>query len=36
MTLGNGTTTSYGYSPQGTLASLGHDLAGTAQDQSYA
>ncbi|NMG68157.1 RHS repeat protein, partial [Azoarcus indigens] len=36
VTLGNGTTTSYGYSPQGTLASLGHDLAGTAQDQSYA
>ncbi|NMG35575.1 hypothetical protein GRF61_14090 [Azoarcus sp. TTM-91] len=35
VTLGNGTTTSYGYSPEGTLASLGHDLAGTAQDQSY-
>ncbi|TDN41680.1 hypothetical protein [Azoarcus indigens] len=35
VTLGNGTTISYGYSPQGTLASLGHDLASTAQDRSH-
>ena len=34
VTLGNGTTTSYGYSPQGALASLSHNLAGTAQDQT--
>ena len=34
MTLGNGTTTSYGYSTQGALASLSHNLAGTAQDQT--
>lgn len=34
VTLGNGTTTSYGYSPQGALASLAHNLAGTAQDQT--
>jgi RHS repeat-associated protein len=27
--------TSYGYDPVGRLASLGHDLAGTAFDQSY-
>lgn len=33
VTLGNGTTTTYGYSTtQGTLASLTHNLAGTAQD----
>ncbi|MBS0555484.1 MAG: RHS repeat protein, partial [Proteobacteria bacterium] len=34
VTLGNGTTTSYGYSTQGALASLSHNLAGTAQDQT--
>lgn len=34
MTLGNGTTTSYGYSTQGALASLTHNLTGTAQDQT--
>ena len=34
VTLGNGTTTSYGYSPQGALASLAHNLTGTAQDQT--
>lgn len=34
MTLGNGTTTSYGYSTQGALASLAHNLTGTAQDQT--
>mgnify|MGYP002662455576 CR=1 FL=1 len=33
VTLGNGTTTSYGYSTQGALASLAHNLTGTAQDQ---
>lgn len=30
VTLGNGATTVYGYSAQGALASLAHDLAGTA------
>ena len=35
VTLGNGTTTSYGYSAQSALASLGHNLAGTAQDLTY-
>ncbi|WP_418646896.1 RHS repeat-associated core domain-containing protein [Thauera butanivorans] len=34
VTLGNGTTTSYGYGAQGTLSSLAHNLAGTAQDQT--
>ncbi|HRP24231.1 RHS repeat domain-containing protein [Thauera sp.] len=34
VTLGNGTTTSYGYSTQGALASLAHNLTGTAQDQT--
>ena len=34
VTLGNGTTTSHGYSAQGALASLAHNLAGSAQDQS--
>ncbi|MDX9838917.1 MAG: RHS repeat-associated core domain-containing protein, partial [Azoarcus sp.] len=34
VTLGNGTTTTYGYSTQGTLASLAHNLTGTAQDQT--
>ena len=36
VTLGNGTATTYAYSTtQGTLASLAHNLAGTAQDQAY-
>jgi RHS repeat-associated protein len=36
VTLGNGTTTTYGYSTtQGALSSLTHNLAGTAQDQTY-
>ncbi|WP_434129721.1 RHS repeat domain-containing protein [Methylocaldum sp. GT1BB] len=35
VTLGNGTTTSYGYSAQSALSSLGHNLAGTAQDLTY-
>uniref|UniRef100_UPI000837B470 RHS repeat-associated core domain-containing protein n=1 Tax=Thauera butanivorans TaxID=86174 RepID=UPI000837B470 len=34
VTLGNGTTTTYGYGAQGTLSSLAHNLAGTAQDQT--
>ena len=36
ITLGNGTSTGYTYSPQGTLAGLAHDLAGAAQDINYA
>ncbi|GHC80715.1 hypothetical protein GCM10007320_22590 [Pseudorhodoferax aquiterrae] len=35
VTLGNGTTTTYGYNPQGDLSTLAHDLASTANDQSY-
>ncbi|WP_418646900.1 RHS repeat-associated core domain-containing protein [Thauera butanivorans] len=35
VTLGNGTTTTYGYGAQGTLSSLAHNLAGTAQDVTY-
>jgi RHS repeat-associated protein len=35
VTLGNGTTTAYGYDAQTSLASLSHNLAGTAQDQTY-
>jgi RHS repeat-associated protein len=35
VTLGNGTSTSYGYDAQAGLASLAHNLAGTAQDQTY-
>ncbi|WP_256077337.1 RHS repeat-associated core domain-containing protein [Massilia sp. YIM B04103] len=35
VTLGNGTSTSYGYSPQATLASLSHNLGGTAQDITW-
>ena len=35
VTLGNGTATTYGYSTQGDLGSLAHNLAGTAQDQTY-
>ncbi|MBV6390154.1 MAG: hypothetical protein JNIBNLAF_01820 [Nitrosomonas europaea] len=35
VTLGNSTTTSYGYSTQSALATLTHNLTGTAQDQTY-
>ncbi|WP_287399872.1 RHS repeat-associated core domain-containing protein [Nitrosomonas sp. H1_AOB3] len=35
MTLGNSTTTSYAYSTQSALATLTHNLTGTAQDQTY-
>jgi len=35
VTLGNGTTTTYGYSSQGNLASVTHNLAGTAQDNTW-
>ncbi|MCV2218108.1 RHS repeat-associated core domain-containing protein [Thauera sp. Sel9] len=35
VTLGNGTTTSYGYGAQGSMSSLAHNLTGTAQDVSY-
>ncbi len=35
VTLGNGTTTSYGYDNQAALSSLAHDLAGTAQDNTW-
>ena len=35
MTLGNSTTTSYGYSTQNALSTLTHNLTGTAQDQTY-
>ncbi len=35
VTLGNGTTTSYGYDTQSALASLSHDLAGTAFDNTW-
>jgi len=35
VTLGNGTTTSYGYDSQGALSSLAHNLTGTAQDVTY-
>ncbi|EIC30148.1 RHS repeat-associated core domain-containing protein [Methylomicrobium album] len=35
VTLGNGTTTTYGYDAQGSLASLTHNLAGTAQDITW-
>jgi len=36
VTLGNGTTTTYTYGAQGSLSGLTHDLAGTAQDITYA
>ena len=37
VTLGNAsTTTSYGYTTQSALGSLGHNLTGTAQDLTYA
>jgi RHS repeat-associated protein len=35
VTLGNGTTTSYGYGSQAALSSLAHNLTGTAQDTTY-
>jgi RHS repeat-associated protein len=35
VTLGNGTTTSYGYDNQSALSSLAHNLAGTAQDNTW-
>jgi len=35
VTLGNGTTTSYGYDSQAALNSLVHNLTGTAQDTTY-
>ncbi|MHA7602778.1 RHS repeat protein, partial [Alicycliphilus sp. T452] len=35
VTLGNGTSTSYGYDTQANLSSLAHNLAGTAHDQTY-
>ena len=35
VTLGNSTTTSYAYSTQSALATLTHNLTGTAQDQTY-
>ena len=35
VALGNTTTTSYGFDAQGMLQTLGHDLAGTAQDVTF-
>ncbi len=35
VTLGNGTVTSYGYTSQGNLATLTHNLGGTAQDNTW-
>jgi RHS repeat-associated protein len=35
VTLGNGTTTGYGYDTQSALASLTQNLAGTAQDNTW-
>ncbi|SFW41173.1 RHS repeat protein, partial [Nitrosovibrio sp. Nv17] len=35
VTLGNGTTTSYGYDDQSALSSLTHDLLGTAHDNTW-
>ena len=35
VTLGNGTTTNYGYDAQSGLSSLAQNLAGTAQDLTY-
>jgi RHS repeat-associated protein len=34
-TLGNGTATSYSYNPQSALATIAHNLTGTAQDLTY-
>ncbi|AKJ29719.1 hypothetical protein AAW51_3028 [Caldimonas brevitalea] len=36
VTLGNGTSTSYSYDARGQLAGVGHNLAGTAQDVTWA
>ncbi|KQP17019.1 RHS repeat-associated core domain-containing protein [Pseudorhodoferax sp. Leaf265] len=35
VTLGNGTTTAYGYNTLGDMNSLAHDFAGTTHDQTY-
>ena len=35
VTLGNASTTSYGYTAQSALGSLGHNLTGTAQDNTW-
>ncbi|GAB1719359.1 MAG: hypothetical protein NTAFB09_10900 [Nitrosospira sp.] len=35
VTLGNGTTTTYGYNTQSALLTLTHNLAGTAQDNTW-
>ena len=35
VTLGNGTTTAYGYNAQGDMSSLAHNLTGTTHDQTY-
>lgn len=35
VTLGNASNTSYGYNTQSALGSLGHNLAGTAQDVTW-
>jgi RHS repeat-associated protein len=35
VTLGNATTTTYGYDTQAALSSLAHNLTGTAQDTTY-
>jgi YD repeat-containing protein len=35
VVLGNGTTTTFAYDPQSRLASLSHDLAGTASDVAW-
>jgi RHS repeat-associated protein len=35
VTLGNGTTTTYGYNTLGDMSSLAHDFAGTTHDQTY-
>ncbi|WP_199554319.1 hypothetical protein [Sandaracinobacteroides hominis] len=35
MTLGNGTSSSFGYDGQGRLQGLSHDLSGTASDVSW-
>ncbi len=35
VTLGNTTTTTYGYDTQSALASLSHNLTGTAQDNTW-
>ena len=35
VTLGNGTSTTTGYDAQASLSAMAHNLAGTAQDQTY-